>query len=206
MFTVSITYNCSFERWSNFTISYNQTLANCSILTKFSNITKNSTIDVTCDNIQNNAGRNWIFNINATSFISSAVINETFIITLPPLSLKTANITYDVDTNLSSALISVGNCMQIADLKDLVVRCNSSDNSTTPLLNNCTHRCENLQPGSIYNASLVLLSIPIVDNNDSFPNESRPISICLGKRKMIIRAYDLKNLSSSSSSYIWLLF
>jgi hypothetical protein len=175
MFTGLIAYNCSFTNSNNLTIVYNKTLASCSVSEQFSNDTQNSIVNVTCNNIVNNAGRDWTFGLNRTC-LDNPIIDELFTITLPPLYLNTTSFNISEDENFT-AFVVVPDCKKIADPKYLVVRCNSSDMSNNTLSEDCTYTCSDLEAGSIYTASLVRLSIPKADktngNEATFPEESR---------------------------------
>ncbi|CAF0733136.1 unnamed protein product [Adineta steineri] len=179
MFTALITYNCFFTDLYSFTILYNETFADCSILNDVSNITGNIAINVTCNNILDNAGRDWTFSINRTPFSSADTINENFTVTLSPLNYTDFNYTTTYDNNQISTAISKPNCTQIADLKYLVVRCNDSDKTNNTLSQNCTQVCWGLEYGSKYNVSLVRLPIPIAGTNDTIPQYSQQINITI---------------------------
>lgn len=174
MFTALITYNCSNIDASKLLI-YNETSNSCSLSDSLTS-PGNSTVNVTCNNIENNAGRNWTFVLGGKEN-SQIIINESFTITLKPLPLNTSTkIIIQVHEDLTSASISVLNCTNIAEPEYLVIRCNSSDTSNSTLSSNCTFTCSNLLPGSIYNASLVRLPIPIADKRDgnetTFPEDT----------------------------------
>ena len=168
MFTVLIHYNCSINGPVELLI-FNGSASNCSkpVLV---NGTENKTVDVTCPMIENFAGRTLVFSLSENS--SQPVIqNETFAITLEPLSPNKTNITYSVDESLV-AKFSVSNCEKIADVRYLAFRCNSSDKSNSTLSSDCTFQCVDLEPGSFPVASLVRLPIPKDGNNKTlFPEE-----------------------------------
>ncbi len=167
-FTAVISYNCSSINSSELVIFVNETFAhNCYINEDIFTI-NNNTFNITCDTIENNAGRNWTFTIGQKN-----ILNETFTITLTPLSLDTStNITVDIDDDITSADIFIPNCLDITDPEFLIFRCHSSDLLNNTLSDNCTYTCSNLEPGSIYHASLIRLPIPIVDeNNNTFEEE-----------------------------------
>jgi len=164
MFTALISCNCSSINSSELFIFINETLANNCFINENLN---NNTINVTCVSIENNAGRNWTFTLVRMNFQ-----NETFTITLEPLSLNlSTNITIEINDNQTSALIFIPNCLNISDPSYLIFRCNNSDLLNNTLSDNCTYICYDLQPGSSYNSSLVRLSIPIVDKNDEMFQE-----------------------------------
>jgi hypothetical protein len=171
-FTALISYNCSLINPSELVIFVNETLAqNC-----YTNedIFNNHIINMTCDSIENNAGRNWSFTIGRRDSRDQIILNATFTITLTPLSLTTStNITVDIDNDVKLAEIFISNCLDISDLEFLIFRCNSSDLSNNTLSDNCTYTCSNLESGSIYHASLIRLPIPIADENgNTFEEES----------------------------------
>lgn len=160
MFTAFITYNCSLITLPELVVHYNK--SNCSKLEPVSG-TDNKTINVTCDSIKDLAGRNFEFSLvgnDNTQFIS----NETFKVTLHPLFLNTTNIS--VTLTEDSAICHVPNCLAIVDPQYLKFRCNTSDTNRT-LPSNCTIKCDNLEPGSMYYASLILLAVPMHDRNGS---------------------------------------
>jgi hypothetical protein len=91
------------------------------------------------------------------------------------------------------ASISIPDCMEISDPKYLVVRCNISDLSNNTLSNNCTYTCSNLEPGSIYTASLIRLPIPIADENDhAFDEESINETYRIGEYEYIFTLLSVK--------------
>jgi hypothetical protein len=168
MFRALINYNCSSINASELFIFVNETLSNnCYINEEFCDNITNTTINVECHSIENNAGRNWTFTIGQINFINKIIFNETFIITLEPLSLDiSTNITIEIYDDLTFAFILIFNCLDIINPEYLIFRCNNSDLSNNTLSNNCTYTCFYLQPGQIYNVSLVRLSIPIIDKNE----------------------------------------
>ncbi|CAF3180651.1 unnamed protein product [Rotaria sp. Silwood2] len=174
MFTALIIYNCSSINSSELFVFVNGLDANNCIVTEdISDNMNYTTVNVTCDNIMNNAGRDWTFNMGQKFSDSQTIFNEIFIVTLVPLSLNgSTSIDVTISEDLTSALIFIPNCTDICDVAYLMVHCNDSDLSNQTLLNSCTHTCSNIQPGSIYNFSLVRLPIRIVDKiEDEHDNE-----------------------------------
>ncbi|CAF3021147.1 unnamed protein product [Rotaria sp. Silwood2] len=172
MFTALITYDCSFMNVSDLKVDSN-TSANCSTNQSLSNDNSSSEVNVTCHNIENKAGRNFEFTLsqnNSNQFINTTTFN----VTLKPLPLNTwADITITVDTNLTSASISILNCEKIAEQEKFMFACDSSNKSSMSSLINCSHKCVNLLPGSSYEASLIRLPITIDDKkDDTFPEEN----------------------------------
>jgi hypothetical protein len=191
MFTGLISYNCSFTNWENLTILFDNTSANCysSVLSP-NNTGDKEIVNVTCVNIKNNAGRDWSFKIRRKSIWNETFLNETFIVTLKPLLLNiSTNISINVDLNLTSASVFIWNCKDISDPRYLVFRCNDSDTSNNTLPENCTDTCYDLEPGSDYNLSLVLLPIPIADKkydkNNTFEGDSLPKPYRTGESKRV---------------------
>ena len=170
MFTALITYNCSIMTPLE-VLKYNGTSGNCSV-TIISNGSKHTTVNVTCDMIENFAGRNWVFSLIGNS--SHKIIqNETFVVTLAPLPLSGIIINGSVDKDFIGNF-SVPDCEKIADLNYLVFRCNSTDESNVTLSNDCTFQCFDMEPGSDTNVSVVRLPIPKFgkdDGNKTFPEE-----------------------------------
>ncbi|CAF4983536.1 unnamed protein product, partial [Rotaria sp. Silwood1] len=170
MFTAIITYDCPSMNLSSLEI-HNKTPANCSHTEGFSNDDSTSNVKVTCHSIENKAGRNFEFVLSQherNQFINTT----TFIVTLAPLFLNiSANITITVDTNLTSALISVSDCEEIAEPDKLMFECDSSNELNGSRSTNCTYICVGVQPGSFYQASLIRLNITQIDNNETFPQE-----------------------------------
>ncbi|CAF1340206.1 unnamed protein product, partial [Adineta ricciae] len=161
MFEALITYNCSSINSSQLFVWSNGTEVDGCHVTDHSN----ETVFLSCTNISNHAGRNWSFSIVSTT---PSVLNETFVITLTPLFLQNStNISITIDSSLTSALISIPNCEEIADLQYLRFQCdkNNSTSSLNPLSADCEITCSNLIPGSIYEGSLIRLSMPIADRS-----------------------------------------
>jgi hypothetical protein len=179
MFTALIDYNCSLTDPPKI-LPHNSTSNSCSAIISSSD-TRNRTVDVTCNDIDNYAGRNWIFDLIGNSS-SQIVQDETFTITFEPLALNESsfNITPSEDF---TARVDVPDCEKIADLQYLVFRCNSSDMSNSKLPPNCTFTCSYSIPGSINEASLVRLPIPIADqtiDNGTFPENSTTKTYIIG--------------------------
>ena len=187
MFEALIAYNCTLNEPSDLSIIVNDMeVDHCLIANEFSN----DTITVLCEKIQNNAGRNWTFTVGSKHVSSQLILNETFTITLAPLSLQAAtNISITVDPDLTSARVYIPNCHAISSSEYLLVRCgNSSDlfNNHT-LSDSCEFTCSDLIPGSIYEASLIRLEIPIADKEDddhenTFAEETLTEIYRIGKR------------------------
>lgn len=168
MFDGWITYNCSSIEISALSIFVNELEVDfCSI----TNGSVNETINILCENIEKHAGRNWTFTIGSTNVSNQLIVNETFHVTLTPLSLPNAtNISLTVHPDLTSAFVSIPNCGSIAASSYLLFQC--SNTSDFVYLDACQANCSNLIPGSIYEASLLRLPIPIVDRaNETFPDE-----------------------------------
>ncbi len=186
MFIALINYNCSSINSSELFVFVNEiSVNNCYINEEISDNINNSTINVRCHSIQNNAGRNWTFTLGGKNFHNRIILNSTFVITLEPLSLNiSTNISIEINDNLRSASVFIPNCLNISDPEYVIFRCNSSDLSNNTLEENCTYTCFHLEPGSISNASLVRLSIPIVDKiGNRFEEESLYTIYITGKNK-----------------------
>ncbi len=171
MFTALINYNCSLIDLPEI-LTYNGTSDHCSVTISASD-TENRTIDVTCNDIVNYAGRNWVFDLIGNSS-SQIVQNETFIITLEPLPLNEDSFNITVNEDFTATVVVPG-CEKIADLKYLIFLCNSSDMLNRTFSSNCTITCPDLTPGSINDAWLIRLPIPIADQaieNGTFPENS----------------------------------
>jgi hypothetical protein len=169
MFTALINYNCSSINSSELFVFMNGILLNNCYINKNVN---NNTINVTCNSIENHAGRNLTFTLSQINFLHEIIFNETFTITLEPLSLYiSTNISIEIHNDLTSASIFILNCLNISDPEYVIIRCNSFDLSNNTLSDNCTYTCYDLEPGSIYNASLIRLAIPIIDKNDEIFKE-----------------------------------
>jgi hypothetical protein len=185
MFTALITYNCSLINLPELS-SYNDTLNNCSV-TGSSTVAENDTVNVTCDNIENSAGRNLVF-ILSGNHSSQIINNETFTITLNPLPLNDISINITENKNFTATVV-VPDCEKIVDPKYLVFRCNVSDASDKTFSPECTLICSDLEPGSIYYASLVRLRVPIADKNDgndtTFPEDYRNKTYRTGYNKCV---------------------
>lgn len=182
MFIARLNYNCTLAQLSELRVFIDEVEHDdCMINVSTSDGLCNSEVTVTCDNIENKAGKNLAFSITSTNNLSINLINETFIITLAPLFLngyQSINITTAEDP--TSALIFIPNCTEICNLEDLYFRCGNFDESNQILSDNCTYTCSDLIPGSIYNFSLYRKPILIVDkeNNEDdkyFPEETLDI-------------------------------
>ncbi|CAF1568769.1 unnamed protein product [Rotaria magnacalcarata] len=176
-FAAILIYNCSLLNQDPLYVFFNETAAvNCYTNQDYS---KPRELIVTCDNIENHAGRDWMFSlIQQESTHNQTIRNETFTITLAPSSLHDSTWTdIVVDANQTRAAIFVYDCLKISQRKHLIFRCNEFDQSNNTLSDNCTYTCFNLEPGSTYVASLVRLPIQIADKTDSYHDNIFPEEI-----------------------------
>ncbi|CAM2716895.1 unnamed protein product [Rotaria socialis] len=179
MFAATVAFNCSTtDSFELFVFFDDFAVDNCIVTNDNSTSTNYTIVNVRCDNITNHAGRNWTFSLGEKNSPGQTIFNETFTITLKPLSLNTsAFINVETINNITAALISIPNCTNICDIEYLMIRCNSSNPSNERLAQNCTHTCYNIEPSSTYNISLVRLPIPKADKIDVGPDGSFPEEI-----------------------------
>ena len=184
MFTALITYNCSSINSYELKI-FNSTEANCSINLNSSDKYETRTVEVTCREILNQAGRNWTFTIGPEEGIEN-IKNKTFTITLAPLPSELwGNIIINPDPNPTLMLFEVPNCDKIADPEYLNLQCDVSNESSKFPLHNCTHTCDNLTPGSNYQALLIRLPIVTVNNDDTYDEDHLAINYTTGRKRTI---------------------
>lgn len=172
MFIALICYNGSLENQTELFVFANETrIETCNVIKDISSNDNFTILNVGCDHIENNAGRNWMFNIGEQNATDQIIFNETFIITLQPLYLAASTDLEIIQSDdPTEARIVVQNCTTICDVKYLVVRCSDSDLSNETLSENCIHACYDLQPGSMHNFSLVRLDIRKADKNNYEPD------------------------------------
>mgnify|MGYP001043165410 CR=1 FL=1 len=174
-FTAVIKYNCTGIDISQLGVFVNESkFDGCNFE---ENTEENNSIRLNCISIENNAGKNWTFSIIQTNFNEQIVVNQSFTITLSPLSLNSIkNLTIKIDEDISFATIFIENCTSIANLEYLVVQCNVNDSEYEGLSEDCSIICSDIEPGSIYDSSLIRLPIPIFDQfNQTFEEEHRSI-------------------------------
>lgn len=147
-----------------------------------------SIVLLSCHDIMDNAGRNWEFLFGSKYGFNQTIENQTFIITLEPLPLKnlpTLEIT--LNEELTSASIFIPNCGQAAEIKYLILHCQSDNNENKSLSDNCISTCS-VKSDSLYNISLVRLPLPryngIENVNDTFPPDQRTENIRIGKENI----------------------
>lgn len=171
MFTGYISYNCSSINSSELFVFVNETLIETCYINN--DLFEYNLINITCNQIENYAGRNWIFTIKQINNYSQIIFNQTFIITLKPISLQfLTNISIEFNNNLTLASIFIPNCWQISNLEYLIIHCNNFDILNESISDNCLFICSNIQPGSIYQSLLIRLPIPIIDQiNKTFDEE-----------------------------------
>lgn len=198
-FSASISYNCTATQLNNLTI-YNNASANCFVLNSDKPKNMFSIVNVQCDAIKNNAGRDFTFVLDKNGS-SEFIANQTFIITLAPLPLDDSiDIKIIPNVTLELASIRIPNCQAIANPIYLRFSCDISNESNRSTLENCAHTCKDLEPGSFYNGSLIRLPIPIYDNQSAtFQEESITQNYKIGKTSLVIRLLQLNH-------YILILF
>jgi hypothetical protein len=190
MFKYNISYTCYINAsWSVAVFRNDKIEERCTV--KFTSRDVNKTIVIlTCNNITDNAGRNWTFTFGSKHGYNQTIENQTFLVTLQPLPLKNLpNFDITVNEELTSASIFIPHCNQVAETKYLILYCQNDDNETRPLFDNCTSTCT-VKSGSVYNMSLVRSSLPIyneIENvYDTFPTDQRTETIRIGKGKISI--------------------
>ncbi|CAF3898085.1 unnamed protein product, partial [Rotaria sp. Silwood1] len=119
MFIGFITYNCSSINSSELFVFVNESnVENCIVTADISDNMNYTIVSITCDNIMNNAGRNWTFSIGKKISDVQIIFNEIFIVTLAPLSLNASTyINVTIVEDLEDALIFIPNCTDICDIE-----------------------------------------------------------------------------------------
>ncbi|CAF4965623.1 unnamed protein product, partial [Rotaria sp. Silwood1] len=124
---------------------------------------EHTNVIVTCDNIENNPGRDWKFVFGSMNGHKSSVSKETFIITLEPVPLnEIMNISIAIDEDITIASIFVFGCDQAAEMKYISYRCGLDTNQQKPLFDNCQFTCP-VKPGIDYDIAVIRDHIPRYD-------------------------------------------
>lgn len=192
MFKYNIAYTCYIDKSFSLAVFRNDQIEEqCSVkLTSRDEKLKKSILTLTCNNIMDNAGRNWTFTFGSKHTFNQTIENQTFIVTLQPLPLKNLpNFDITLNEELTSASIFIPYCNQVAETKYLILYCQNDNNETRPLSDNCTSTCS-VKSNSVYNISLVRSAVPkyneIENVYDTFPIDQRTEHIRIGKKKILI--------------------
>ncbi|CAF1288660.1 unnamed protein product [Adineta steineri] len=143
VFTFNISYNCLITNSAKLAVFKDDNIATqCKIdLTYLPTIEKTNVI-VTCANISNHAGQKWAFSFGSMNDHKTNVANETFIVSLEPLPLKSLpKVQTTVDENITLATIVVEGCNQVAEMTHLYFRCGFGEIERQCLPENCTFIC-----------------------------------------------------------------
>jgi hypothetical protein len=189
MFVCKISYECLIINSAKLAVFKDDNITTqCKVnLTYFPVIEKTNVI-ITCDNIENNAGRNWQFVFGSINDQKSNVMNETFIVTLEPFLLKNLpNHNLTINDNITSASIFFPNCDQVAEIKYLNYRCGRDIKNKNSLFQNCTFTCP-VAPGRTQDAAIIRSQIDRYDGTQNvsgtFPEETRPFNFHTSKRNI----------------------
>ncbi|CAF1204664.1 unnamed protein product [Adineta steineri] len=121
VFMFNISYNCLITNSAKLAMFKDDNIAKqCKIdLTYLPRVEKTNVI-VTCANISNHAGQKWAFSFGSMNDHKTNVANETFIVSLEPLPLKSLpKVQPTVDENITLATIFVEGCNQVAEMTHL---------------------------------------------------------------------------------------
>ena len=152
-FSVLVGMNCSSFTVSDLCVDKDlQSHGNCSVSSPSDEVqpSTNSRVNITCVDIQNNAGRPWSFDLRSLRPSTFILVNATLTIILRPLSLDESlrvrtNISDDDPTSIS---FLIDECQAMADDKDLFYTCSSASSLTNwSRLVNCRALCSDLVPG-----------------------------------------------------------
>ncbi|CAF4900034.1 unnamed protein product [Rotaria sp. Silwood1] len=162
---------------------------------------------LTCNNIINHAGRNWIFIFGSHYQYNQTITNQTFIVTLDPLSLKmlpSFNIALNEDQTLASILVP--NCDQVTQtISNIIYQCQSDDKKNRSISNNCTFTCP-VKSGLVYNISITRLHISKHDGtnytNGIFPMDRRVETVHLGKACNSKQSSAIKLMKRTSTMFM----
>ncbi|CAF3261215.1 unnamed protein product [Rotaria sp. Silwood2] len=156
MFVLNISYDCLISNSKKLAVfKDNMIVSKCRFnLTYFPAIERTNVI-VTCENIENNPGRDWKFIFGSMSGHKSSVSNETFIITFEPVRLNDImNISVTIDDNITIASMFVLRCDQSAEMKYLSYQCGLDGSQQKPLSDSCTFTCP-VKPGMDYDVAVI---------------------------------------------------
>jgi hypothetical protein len=167
MFSAVIQLNCSSINRSDLLVAVDQhDEAKCSV----DETNDKSCFDITCLSIDNSAGRDIRVDLSLGAHGNSL---GRFHVTLTPLPLnESTSIEIEYTEDPQQIVVHVNDCQSICPEEYLRLQCLSST-STESILKNCSVRCVALLPGSNSSASLIRLSIPLIDQpTTSFPAET----------------------------------
>ncbi|CAF3662355.1 unnamed protein product [Rotaria sp. Silwood1] len=185
-FVCHITYNCFINNSYSLAVFHNDSIVSKFKVKPVSRDKDKTIVEVTCENITDNAGRKWAFVFGSKGGYDQTIKNQTFVITLEPLPLKNL-LSFDgaLNDDLTSATIFVPGCEQVTEATSfLTFHCSNDDNGNRFLSDKCTFMCP-VTSDSVYNMTLVRLPIPIYDgiesSNQTFPVDQRVQTIRIGK-------------------------
>jgi hypothetical protein len=178
MFMFNISYNCVIIDSAKLAVFKNDNIeTQCKLNLTYFPVMEKTNVIITCDNIKNNAGRNWEFLFGSINNQKSNIIKEKFIVTLQPFPLKnlpTFNLT--INDNITSVSIFVPDCDQVAETKYLTYRCGMNKVTKSSPFENCTFTCPAV-PGRHQVVEVIRSPIAGYDGtqnvNGTFPEETR---------------------------------
>jgi hypothetical protein len=191
MFTCKISYDCLIINPDKLAVFKKDNIARqCKLNLTYVPVIEKTNVIITCDNIENNAGRNWGFVFGSINDQKSIVINETFIVTLEPFPLKDLpRLNETVNENITLASFFIRDCHQLAETKYLNYQCGREVKNRSSLLENCTFTCPVL-PGRAEYAAIIRSPIPRYDGTQNvtgtFPEELLHFPFNTSKRLRLI--------------------
>ncbi|CAF1054196.1 unnamed protein product [Adineta steineri] len=208
IFMFNISYNCLIANSAKLAVFKDGNIATqCKIdLTYLPRIEKTNVI-VTCINITNHAGQKWPFSFGSMNDHKTNVVNETFTVSLEPLSLKNLpKVQQTVDENITLTTIVVEGCNQVAEMAHLYFRCGlGAETERKSLPENCTFTCS-VGPAVHYNFQVIRSSIPKYDgaqtSNSTFPEEVLPVPITTTLKPVLYKRTWLSNTTDISVEVI----
>jgi len=176
MFTCKISYDCLIINSDKLAVFQKDNIATqCKLNLTYVPVIEKTNVIITCDNIENNAGRNWEFLFGSINDQTSIVINETFIVTLEPFPLKDLpKFNETINENITLASFFIPDCHQVAETKYLSYQCGREVKNRSSLFENCTFTCP-VGPGRNEYAAIIRSPIPRYDGAQNvtglFPEE-----------------------------------
>jgi hypothetical protein len=194
MFMFNISYNCVIIDSAKLAVFKNDNIATqCKLNLTYFRVMEKTNVIITCDNIKNNAGRNWEFLFGSINNQKSNIINETFIVTLEPFPLKNlTKFNLTINDNITSVSIFVPDCDQVAETKYVTYKCDMNKETKSSPFENCTITCP-VEPGR--NQIVTVIRSPIArydgaqNANGTFREETRTDNFNIRKKYFTISKF-----------------
>ncbi len=186
-----ISYDCLIINPAKLAVFKKDNIATqCKLSLTYVPVIEKTNVIITCENITNNAGRNWEFVFGSIDYQKSNVINETFIVTLEPFPLKDLpKFNETVNENITLASFFIPDCHQVAETKYLNYQCGREVKNRSPFFENCTFTCPVL-PGRNEYAAIIRSPIARYDGTQNvtgiFPEELLHFPFNTSKRLRLI--------------------